>query len=94
MQFGCHFVFMCTPSRRCLVYKYFGRRAQNTKKMTLVFKSYKFGKFCLIAASSVELQLGHKYYALAAAFALLKYVEFIQNIIYAPKVMHSMNGSR
>ena len=42
----------------------------------------------------MELQLGHKYYALAAAFALLKYVEFIQNIIYAPKVMHSMNGFR
>lgn len=28
----------------------------------------------------------HKFYALAAAFAILKYVEFVQNIIYAPKV--------
>jgi hypothetical protein len=40
----------------------------------------------VFVSSSVELQLSHKYYALAAAFALLKYVEFVQNIIYAPKV--------
>jgi DNA mismatch repair protein MSH4 len=39
------------------------------------------------SVSSVELQFRHKYYALAAAFALLKYVEFVQNIIYAPKVI-------
>jgi hypothetical protein len=35
------------------------------------------------------LQLGHKHYALAAAFALLKFVEFMQNIIYAPRVRSS-----
>ena len=41
---------------------------------------------CALEYSSVELQLRHKYYALAAAACLLKYVEFIENIIYAPKV--------
>ena len=42
---------------------------------------------CAREYSSVELQLRHKYYALAAAACLLKYVEFIENIIYAPKVI-------
>ena len=35
---------------------------------------------CALEYSSVELQLRHKYYALAAAACLLKYVEFIENI--------------
>ena len=43
---------------------------------------------CALEYSSVELQLRHKYYALAAAACLLKYVEFIENIIYAPKVSY------
>ena len=42
---------------------------------------------CAMEYSSVELQLRHKYYALSAAACLLKYVEFIENIIYAPKVI-------
>ena len=41
---------------------------------------------CAKEYASVELQLQHKFYALAAASCLLKYVEFIENIIYAPKV--------
>ncbi len=36
--------------------------------------------------ASVELQLRHKYYALSAASCLLKYVEFVENTLYAPKV--------
>ena len=35
--------------------------------------------------SAVELQLRHKYYGLAASYALLKYVEYIKNVLYAPK---------
>ena len=46
-----------------------------------------FRNLCSPEYSSVELQLSHKYYGLAAAFALLKYVEYIQNIIYAPKTL-------
>ena len=46
---------------------------------------------CALEYSSVELQLRHKYYALAAAACLLKYVEFIENIIYAPKVNYLLN---
>ena len=41
---------------------------------------------CVPEYLSVELELRHKYYALAAAFALLKYMEFIHNVVYAPKV--------
>lgn len=40
---------------------------------------------CAPEYSLVELQLGHKFYALAAAFALLKYMEYILNIVYAPR---------
>lgn len=45
-----------------------------------------FKHLCAPEYSSVELQLRHKYYGLAAAHALLKYVEYIKNVIYAPKV--------
>ena len=33
---------------------------------------------------SVEVEVTTKYYCLAASAALLKYVEFIQNVVYAP----------
>ncbi|XP_033642505.1 mutS protein homolog 4-like [Asterias rubens] len=39
---------------------------------------------CVSDFSSVEMEITSKYYCLAAAAALLKYVEFIQNIVYAP----------
>ncbi|XP_043664602.1 mutS protein homolog 4-like [Vespula pensylvanica] len=40
---------------------------------------------CAKEYSTVELFLKQKYYALASASALLKYIEFIQHIVYAPK---------
>ncbi|KAK2584262.1 hypothetical protein KPH14_006669 [Odynerus spinipes] len=40
---------------------------------------------CAKEYSTVELYLKQKYYALAAGAALLKYIEFIQHIVYAPK---------
>ncbi|XP_014681092.1 PREDICTED: mutS protein homolog 4-like [Priapulus caudatus] len=40
---------------------------------------------CLPEHSSVQLEVSQKYYCLAAAAALLKYVEFIQNTVYAPE---------
>ncbi|XP_071446846.1 mutS protein homolog 4-like [Hetaerina americana] len=40
---------------------------------------------CAPEYSPVELLLTHKFYALSAAAALLKYVEYIQNLIFAPK---------
>ncbi len=46
---------------------------------------------CAAEYNSVELQLKHKYYALSAAYCLLKYVEFVQSIIYAPKVSSDKN---
>ena len=39
---------------------------------------------CASEFSSVEVDISTKYYCLAAAAALLKYVEFIQNVVYAP----------
>ncbi|XP_076168816.1 mutS protein homolog 4 [Ptiloglossa arizonensis] len=42
---------------------------------------------CAAEYSSVELFVKQKYYALAAAAALLKYVEYAQRIVYAPKSM-------
>nr|XP_033342513.1 mutS protein homolog 4-like [Megalopta genalis] len=42
---------------------------------------------CAAEYSSVELFVKHKYYALAAAAALLKYVEFSHLIIYSPRSM-------
>jgi DNA mismatch repair protein MSH4 len=41
---------------------------------------------CAKEFNSVELQLRHKFYALSAANCLLKYIEYIKNIVYAPKV--------
>ncbi|XP_076648017.1 mutS protein homolog 4 [Halictus rubicundus] len=40
---------------------------------------------CAAEYSSVELFVKHKYYALAATAALLKYVEYSQRIVYSPK---------
>ncbi|XP_043264908.1 mutS protein homolog 4-like [Colletes gigas] len=42
---------------------------------------------CAAEYSSVELFVKQKYYALAAAAALLKYVEYAQRIVYTPKSM-------
>ncbi|KAH3873388.1 hypothetical protein DPMN_036623 [Dreissena polymorpha] len=39
---------------------------------------------CVPEYSSVELEIASKYYCLAAAAALIKYIEFIQNTVYAP----------
>ncbi|GFS09743.1 MutS protein homolog 4-like [Elysia marginata] len=39
---------------------------------------------CATEYKSIELQISSKYYCLATAAALLKYVEHIQNIIFAP----------
>ncbi|XP_065888860.1 mutS protein homolog 4-like isoform X5 [Dysidea avara] len=41
-------------------------------------------QLCVPEYNTVEMELANKYYCLATASALLKYVEFIQNIIYAP----------
>ena len=42
-------------------------------------------KYCASEYSSVEIVLLHKFYALSAANALLKYVEFTQNVVFMPK---------
>ncbi|XP_060559607.1 mutS protein homolog 4-like [Ruditapes philippinarum] len=41
-------------------------------------------QLCVPEYSSVELEVSSKYYCLAAVAALMKYLEFIQNTIYAP----------
>lgn len=40
---------------------------------------------CASDFSSVEVEIANKYYCLAAAAALIKYIEFVQNVVYAPK---------
>ncbi|GCB78055.1 hypothetical protein scyTo_0020639, partial [Scyliorhinus torazame] len=42
-------------------------------------------QLCTPEFSTVLMEIQMKYYCLAAAAALLKYVEFIQNTVYAPK---------
>ncbi|EDL82522.1 mutS homolog 4 (E. coli) (predicted) [Rattus norvegicus] len=42
-------------------------------------------QLCIAEFSSVLMEVQSRYYCLAAAAALLKYVEFIQNSVYAPK---------
>ncbi|GAB1288253.1 MutS protein homolog 4 [Apodemus speciosus] len=42
-------------------------------------------QLCAAEFSSVLMEVQSRYYCLAAAAALLKYVEFIQNSVYAPK---------
>ncbi|XP_014778440.1 mutS protein homolog 4 [Octopus bimaculoides] len=44
-------------------------------------------QLCLPDYNSVEMEVASKYYCLATASALLKYVEFIQNIVYAPSTL-------
>lgn len=41
-------------------------------------------QLCVPEFNTVEMEVRVKYYALAAAASLMKYVEFIQNIMYAP----------
>ncbi|XP_063249610.1 mutS protein homolog 4-like isoform X2 [Prinia subflava] len=42
-------------------------------------------QLCASEFSTIFMEVQSKYYSLAAAAALLKYVEFIQNAVYAPK---------
>ncbi|NXN91341.1 MSH4 protein, partial [Rhinopomastus cyanomelas] len=42
-------------------------------------------QLCASEFSTISIEVQSKYYCLAAAAALLKYVEFIQNSVYAPK---------
>ncbi|ELU10757.1 hypothetical protein CAPTEDRAFT_92723, partial [Capitella teleta] len=39
---------------------------------------------CLPELASIEVEVKTKYYSLCAAAALLKYIEYIQNVVYAP----------
>ena len=39
---------------------------------------------CINYTNVLSLSLSLRYYALAAAAGLLKYIEFIQNIVFAP----------
>ncbi|XP_023290098.1 mutS protein homolog 4-like [Orussus abietinus] len=57
--------------------KHFSDKSGLDRVKTLCAKDY----------ASVLLVIDNKYYALAAAAALLKYVEFIQRILYVPKAM-------
>ena len=41
-------------------------------------------RLCAPEFMSVEIEVTTKYYCLAASAALLKYVEFVQNVVYAP----------
>ncbi|XP_064639477.1 mutS protein homolog 4-like [Lineus longissimus] len=41
-------------------------------------------QLCLPEYNTVQMEVASKYYCLATAAALLKYVEFIQNIVFAP----------
>ncbi|XP_022793789.1 mutS protein homolog 4-like [Stylophora pistillata] len=41
-------------------------------------------QLCVPEYNTVEMEVASKYYCLATAAALLKYVEFIQNVVYAP----------
>ncbi|XP_041374859.1 mutS protein homolog 4-like isoform X2 [Gigantopelta aegis] len=41
-------------------------------------------QLCLSECQAIEMEVSAKYYCLAATAALLKYVEFIQNIVFAP----------
>ncbi|XP_065836479.1 mutS protein homolog 4-like isoform X2 [Oscarella lobularis] len=41
-------------------------------------------RLCVPEYSTVEMEISTKYYCLAAAAALLKYVEYVQNIVFAP----------
>lgn len=42
-------------------------------------------ELCVPEYSTVEMEVATKYYCLATAAALLKYVEYIQNAVYAPR---------
>eukprot|EP00048_Salpingoeca_helianthica_P008174 m.119619 g.119619 ORF g.119619 m.119619 type:complete len:869 (+) comp14532_c0_seq3:2474-5080(+) len=42
-------------------------------------------RLCLSEYKIVEMEVIEKYYCLSAAAALIKYVEFIQNIVYSPR---------
>ncbi|XP_052072312.1 mutS protein homolog 4-like [Mytilus californianus] len=44
-------------------------------------------QLCVPEFSTIEMEVTSKYYCLAAAAALVKYVEFIQNIVFAPRSM-------
>ncbi|KAI8513853.1 MutS protein msh4 [Branchiostoma belcheri] len=41
-------------------------------------------QLCVPEFNSIEMEVASKYYSLACTAALLKYVEFIQNVVYAP----------
>ncbi|XP_032073691.1 mutS protein homolog 4 [Thamnophis elegans] len=69
--------------------------AENFKNVTFTTVQRKYfnetkgleyiGQLCTPEFSTVLMEVQSKYYCLAAVAALLKYVEFIQNSVYAPK---------
>ncbi|XP_059143835.1 mutS protein homolog 4-like, partial [Physella acuta] len=61
------------------------RRYYNEAKGLFYIKN-----LCASEYHSIELQISNKYYCLATTGALLKYVEFIQNIIFAPKSLKAV----
>ncbi|KAL5005729.1 hypothetical protein ScPMuIL_016887 [Solemya velum] len=44
-------------------------------------------QLCVAEYNTVEMEVASRYYCLAAAAALMKYVEFIQNVVFAPASM-------
>ena len=52
--------------------------------MSRVYEVKRSYSACMCALTHITLHTYNRYYALAATSALLKYVEFIQNIVYAP----------
>ena len=81
----------CENGNMTKLYKLISAQYQNTNIATVQRKYFNETKglqyikrLCLPEFNTVEMEVASKYYCLATAAALLKYVEFIQNIVYAP----------
>ncbi|XP_072025616.1 mutS protein homolog 4-like [Amphiura filiformis] len=81
----------CEGSNMTKLFKLISDNFQNTSIATVQRKYFNEKKglqyikqLCVAEFSAVEMEISSKYYCLAAAAALLKYTEFIQNTVYAP----------
>ncbi|XP_077981944.1 mutS protein homolog 4-like [Glandiceps talaboti] len=81
----------CESGNMTKLFKLISDQFQNTNMSTVQRKYFNETKglqyikhLCVPEYKTVEMEVSSKYYCLATTAALLKYVEYIQNIVYAP----------
>jgi hypothetical protein len=81
----------CEAGNMTVLFKMISNMIKTANMVTIHRKYFNEAKglsyikeLCLLEYRTVELEVSTKYYCLATAAALIKYVEYIQDAVYAP----------